>query len=110
MFVHLIATKLMFNEEISYTKHLAPLFASQCAPCHQANGSAPFDFSTYDGVKANLALIRQQLQSRAMPPVRTSSNFISHRFRPWTDEELVRFQEWDRAGAKLDNGPLAGVS
>lgn len=110
MFVHLIATNLLLDDDIAYTKHLAPIFATQCAPCHNSKGSAPFDFSTYDGVKANLALIRQQLQSRAMPPVRISSTLAHSRFRQLTSEELIQFQQWDQAGAKLDSPVDSSVS
>lgn len=110
MFVSLIAANLLQGEEITYMKHMGPIFMSQCAGCHHRGGPAPFDFSTYEGVKQNLTLIRQQLLARNMPPVRITSDYPLNRYRELTDEELVMFQNWERAGAPMGTEPAGFVS
>lgn len=89
-------------EPPTYHSAIAPLVAKHCTPCHFDGGPAPFTFNSYEEVKKNLALIRIQLLSRAMPPIAERSDFGVFTLTPTlTDEQLVAFQKWMQAGTPI---------
>ena len=88
--------------EPTYHSTIAPLIAKHCAPCHFDGGPAPFTFNSYEDVRRNLALIRVQLLSLAMPPIAEQSDLGVFALSPkLTDEQLVDFQKWMRAGTPI---------
>lgn len=68
-------------------------------PCHGPRGSAPFDLSTFHGVKSRAELIRTEMLSRNMPPIWVHSEVakMSMVEQP-TDQDLVDLQKWISSG------------
>ncbi len=84
------------QEEPTYNQTIAPLIREKCLPCHsRGTGYAPFDLSTYEGVKSRIELIRTQVLARNMPPIWAHSDFGEFsELKPFSDEEAVQFQKW----------------
>ena len=95
--VGILGSGLNSNQEVpTYHQTIAPLIREKCLPCHsKATGYAPFDLSTYEGVKSRIELIRTQILARNMPPIWAHSDFGEFsELKPFSDEEAVQFQKW----------------
>ncbi len=55
-------------EELTYAKHVAPIFQEKCQDCHQPNSIAPMSLLTYEEVKSYAPMIRAKVAARVMPP------------------------------------------
>ena len=55
------------NCQIIYCK-IAPMVANKCADFHNNNSQAPFNLSTYLGLKQNATLVKKVINSGYMPP------------------------------------------
>ena len=98
------------QEEITYHQTIAPLIQEKCLPCHsKGTGYAPFDLSTYDGVKSRIELIRTQVLAKNMPPIWSHSAFGEFSYlKQFSDQEAVQLQKWIQQkmplGKKADLG------
>ena len=52
----------------TFSKHIAPLVFSHCAPCHRPGEAAPFSLLTYSDVRKHGTQIVQVTGNRYMPP------------------------------------------
>jgi Tfp pilus assembly protein PilF len=95
---------------LTFTKDIAPLVFSHCAPCHRPGQAAPFSLLTYADVKRRAKQIAEVTGSRYMPPWLPEPGYgefaQSHRL---TDEQLGLLQQWlaegGREGAPADLPP-----
>ena len=53
---------------LTFTRDIAPIIWSRCAPCHRPGQIAPFGLLTYDDVKQRAALVGEVTARRLMPP------------------------------------------
>ena len=55
-------------QSITFSKHIAPLIFSHCAPCHRPGEAAPFSLLTYSDVRKHATQIVELTGRRYMPP------------------------------------------
>lgn len=53
---------------VTFTRDIAPILLTHCAPCHHAGGSAPFSLLTYADARTRARLIATVTERRVMPP------------------------------------------
>lgn len=93
------------EEDPTYVKHVAPVFAQKCVPCHTEGGVGPFPLENYKQVKGRSALIRYVLLQGKMPPLAADSDLGNLRtIHRMADRELLMFQDWVRAGGPEGTG------
>lgn len=54
--------------EITYSKHIAPIFNSRCVECHRSGEIAPFQLTGYEDVLGWEDTILEVIQENRMPP------------------------------------------
>lgn len=54
--------------EITYTKHIAPIFNDRCVRCHRAGEVAPFALTSYDDIVGWGDTIAEVIRDERMPP------------------------------------------
>lgn len=54
--------------DITYTKHIAPIFNAHCVRCHREKEIAPFTLSSYDDVLGWEDTILEVIEDNRMPP------------------------------------------
>ncbi len=55
-------------DQVSFTEHIAPVFMARCVTCHRPNDVAPMSLLSYAEARPWAKSIRQEVQSRQMPP------------------------------------------
>jgi tetratricopeptide (TPR) repeat protein len=84
----------------TFTKDIAPIVWTRCAPCHRPGEIGPFSLITYDDVRRHATQIAAVTARRAMPPWKPlpgRGEFQNE--RRLSDRELEGIQEWIAAGA-----------
>lgn len=95
--------------EVTYGNRIRLIVRDKCLECHRAKGSAPFDFSTYEGVKAKAELIRTQVLSHNMPPIWVHSDYGKLAVvSPVDDREAIDLQVW--IGKGMPRGAVSSDS
>ena len=92
------------DEEITYAKHIAPLFQQKCQECHQPNSIAPVSFMNYRDVLKEAKSIKFKVESRIMPPWHIDRTVGIREFkndRGLTDEQIDMIVSWVDNGAPL---------
>ena len=87
-------------EEITFTRHVAPILYAHCAECHRADEVGPFPLLTYQDVQKRAALIAKVVTKRLMPPWKPDpghGEFIDE--RRLTDEQIALIQAWVKNGS-----------
>ena len=95
---------LAADEEITYAKHIAPLFQEKCQACHQPNSIAPVSFMNYRDVLKEAKSIRFKVESRIMPPWHIDRSVGIREFkndRGLSDEQIEMIVSWVDNGAPL---------
>jgi hypothetical protein len=90
------------NDEVTFTRNIAPILQAKCQVCHRPNSIAPMSLQTYQEVKPFAALIKQRVQSRTMPPWHIDKTVGIQQFkndRSLTDAEINTLVKWVDAGA-----------
>jgi hypothetical protein len=63
-----VAHTCTLPDTIEYHKHIAPVVAMHCAPCHNEGGAAPFALSASDDLRRRSKTIAWVLSDAIMPP------------------------------------------
>ena len=95
-------------EELTYAKHVAPIFQEKCQDCHQPNSIAPMSLLTYEEVKSYAPMIRAKVAARVMPPWHIDRTVGIKEFkndRGLTDEQIETVVGWIDAGAPFGDKP-----
>jgi mono/diheme cytochrome c family protein len=93
---------LAADEEITYAKHIAPIFQAKCQECHQPDSIAPVSFMTYQDVLKEARSIKQKVEDRVMPPWHIDPSVGIQAFknnRGLTDDEIDMIVSWIDAEA-----------
>ena len=56
------------NDNITFSKDIAPIFQAKCQECHQPNSIAPMSLITYKDARPWAKAIRERVITRQMPP------------------------------------------
>ncbi len=113
--VTIVGTASACSEPAGPTYHtdIAPLFAANCASCHQAGGIGPFSLVTYDDVKPYAALAAELTAARIMPPmtVDNSGDCRTYKDARWlSDDEIALVSAWAAAGAPEGEPPATPLA
>jgi Tfp pilus assembly protein PilF len=88
----------------TFTKDIAPIVWTRCAPCHRPGEIGPFNLLTYDDVRQRATLIAAVTARRIMPPWKPEpgkGDFQDE--RSLTPHELESIQRWIASGAREGN-------
>jgi mono/diheme cytochrome c family protein len=91
-------------EEITYSKHIAPLFQEKCVACHREGAGAPFTLTDYASIKKRARTILRVVDSRYMPPWHAIGGdvpLVGERFL--TNDQLQLIQSWVQSGLPEGN-------
>lgn len=92
------------EEEITYAKHVAPIFQDKCQECHQPNSIAPVEFMNYRDVVKEARSIKHKVENRVMPPWHIDTTVGIQAFqnnRGLTDEEIDTIVRWVDSGTPM---------
>lgn len=88
------------DEEIVYTKHVAPILWRRCAGCHRPGEVAPFSLLSYHDAARRAEFLRDITAERRMPPWKARHGFGAFRDEPrLTGYELAVLARWADSGA-----------
>src|SRR5579863_10363052 len=86
-------------QNVTFSKHIAPMIFSQCAPCHRPGEAAPFSLLTYSDVRKRGAQIVQVTGKRYMPPWMPEPGHGDFAGSPrLSDQQIAMLARWVREG------------
>ena len=89
------------TEEVTWTRHVAPLLRANCVECHRAGGIAPFSLEGYENAKRWHRMIAWMTGERLMPPWRAVPGFGEFRdARRLSARQIELLRTWSRTGAR----------
>lgn len=100
----LISSNISDHTNLSYTKDIAPIIASNCATCHRDGGIAPFAMDSSLAVQGWSQMIREVLMTKRMPPGQID-NKVGHKFKNemnLSDSEIQKLVRWVSSGSPVD--------
>jgi mono/diheme cytochrome c family protein len=89
------------QEQVTFTKHVAPIVQQKCQACHSPNSIAPMSLMTYKEVKDNADEIKEKITGRIMPPWYVDNTVGIHDFandRSLSDEQISTIVKWIDGG------------
>jgi mono/diheme cytochrome c family protein len=94
------------QEQVTFTKDVAPIFEEHCQVCHRAGTVAPMSLLTYQEARPWAKAIKQKVLAREMPPWFLDKNVGVQHFDndiSLTDEEIATIARWVDGGALQGN-------
>jgi hypothetical protein len=88
--------------DVTFTKHVAPIFQKACENCHRKDSIAPMSLVTYEESRPWARSIKARVASRQMPPWHIDKNVGIQKFqndRSLSDQEIETIVRWVDAGA-----------
>jgi hypothetical protein len=88
--------------QVTFTKHVAPIFQKACQSCHRPGSVAPMSLLTYEDARPWARSIKQKVTTRAMPPWYIDRAVGLQTFkddRSLTDREVTTIARWVDSGA-----------
>ncbi len=92
------------EENLTYTKDVAPIFHAKCLSCHREGEIAPFSMMDYATIRPWAKSIRKVVIEKTMPPWHADSSkteFLND--RSLTQDEIDTISHWVGQGAKQGN-------
>lgn len=87
------------GNEVTYSRHIAPLIQERCAACHREGGGAPFALADHASVSRKAGTILRVLEQRFMPPWHAIGGDVPlEGDRRLSDAEPALFKQWHDAG------------
>src|SRR5262245_6133067 len=99
--------------DVTYTRDVAPILFTNCAPCHRPGQVAPFPLLSYDDARKKATDIAEVTASRQMPPWLPEAG--AHPLqgeRRLRERDIQVLQAWAKAGApqgRAEDLPAAPV-
>jgi len=90
------------QQEVTFTRDVAPILQEKCQACHQPDSIAPFPLLTYDDARRVANLIKDRVSRRIMPPWHINRTVGIQEFkndRGLSDEQIATIVAWVDAGA-----------
>ncbi len=88
-------------EEITFTKHIAPILWKNCASCHRPGEVGPFNLLTYKDAAKRADFLAQITSERRMPPWKAEPGHGDFEdVRRLSDAEIKLLAQWAESGAK----------
>jgi hypothetical protein len=101
-----ISSAAMAEDQVTFTKNVAPILQAKCQVCHREGTIAPMSLLTYDQVRPWAKSIKAKVAAREMPPWFIEKNIGIKHFdndNSLTDEEIATIVKWVDAGAPQGN-------
>ena len=101
-----VAQELVSDQEITFTRDVAPIIQRSCVGCHRPDEVAPMSLRTYEEVRPWSRSIKNRIQSREMPPWHLDRHIGIQRFKndpSLTETEIATIVRWVDTGAKRGN-------
>ena len=89
------------QEQITFTKHVAPIVQQKCQVCHSPGSIAPMSLITYKDVKDYADEIKEYVGARVMPPWHIDKTVGVHDFkndRSLSDQQISTILKWIASG------------
>ncbi len=87
-------------EEVTFTRHVAPILYKHCAGCHRPGEVGPFALLSYQDAAKRADFIADITASRRMPPWKPAHGFGEFRDqRRLSEAEIKTLAAWASAGA-----------
>jgi len=98
------------SEQVTFTKHIAPILQRSCQNCHRPDSVAPMSLLTYEEARpwAKAMKLRTGLRTKpnAMPPWYIEKNVGIQQYKgdiSLSDDEIARIARWADNGAPRGN-------
>jgi Domain of unknown function (DUF3471)/Copper type II ascorbate-dependent monooxygenase, C-terminal domain len=89
------------NNNVTFTKDVAPIFFRNCAECHRPGEGAPFSALSFKEVRPWAKSIREKVLNRQMPPWHADSHYGDFKNnRALSQKEIDTIIAWVDGGAK----------
>ena len=101
-----MAAAAMAQDQITFTKNVAPILQAKCQICHREGTIAPMSLLTYDQVRPWAKSIKAKVAAREMPPRFIDKNIGLTHFdndNSLSDQEIATIVKWVDAGAPQGN-------
>ena len=93
-------------QEVTFTKHVAPILQRACQSCHRPDNIAPMPLLTYEQARPWAKSIKEKVLLRVMPPWYIDPNVGIRKFKNdggLSDEEIATIVKWVDSGAPRGN-------
>ena len=93
-------------QEVTFTKHVAPILQRACQSCHRPDNIAPMPLLTYEQARPWAKSIKEKVLLRIMPPWYIDPNVGIRKFKNdggLSDEEIATIVKWVDSGAPRGN-------
>ena len=104
--LRLIAAPPAVPDDVTFTKHIAPILQRSCQNCHRPDGVAPMSLITYEDVRPWARAIKQRTgvgpRAGVMPPWYIEKNIGIQRYKddpPLSAAEIATIAKWADGGA-----------
>ena len=90
------------NEDVTFSRDVAPLIQENCVICHRQGSVAPMSFETYRDARRYARRIKDQVSRRMMPPYHVDTDVGIQQIKgDWrlSDDEISTFVAWVDGGA-----------
>ncbi len=86
--------------EVTYSRHIAPILYANCVECHRPGEVAPFSLLSYDDAAKRAEFISEVTRGHVMPPWKAEIDF-GHFLgeRRLSDTQISLIEAWVKAGA-----------
>jgi mono/diheme cytochrome c family protein len=89
------------NNNVTFTKDVAPIFFRNCAECHRPGEGAPFSALSFKEVRPWAKSIREKVLNRQMPPWHADSHYGDFKNnRALSQKEIDTIIAWVDGGAR----------
>jgi hypothetical protein len=92
-------------QEVTYARDVAPILQENCVRCHHPGTAAPMSLETYEQVRPWAAMIKERVETRAMPPgwyIDRTVGIQDFKNDPsLAEEDIQTIAHWVDAGAPL---------
>ena len=104
--VTVMSTAALAQEQVTFTKNVAPILQEHCQVCHRPDTVAPMSLLTYEQARPWAKAIKAKVAAREMPPWFIDKNVGVQHFdndTSLTDQEIATIVKWVDAGAPQGN-------
>jgi len=104
--VIVMSTTAVAQEQVTFTKDVAPILQERCQVCHRVGTFAPMSLVTYEQARPWARSIKQKVLAREMPPWFIDKNVGVQHFSndaSLTEQEIATLVKWVDSGAPEGN-------
>jgi len=98
------------NDQVTFTRDIAPILQRSCQRCHRPDSLAPMSLITYEEVRPYARAIKQRTAIRnkqgVMPPWYIEKNIGIQHYKDdfsLSEDEIAKFAKWADTGASRGN-------